>query len=573
MDILPYAGSAVSLVALLDLLLLLLTHKQSTIRRSAYALLLLALYLSTTTLLAVHSYSHRPPRDVTATELKDAISWIPTSSTPAQEAELGRLRTLVESTHSAFDPLPFTPGELKQDPSRSVTAVVLHWKRRKGLQLVLKHISRYPYIREIIIWNNQGGADLLPTVSSFLPATIFRSLVRITGLYPRRSAQLDPRSTLAQDLQLPFERARRRKTFRLHSRDVFPLLLQRRRLAQYLHGRFVLQISRLLRRFGQRRTERDGRRDREQYASDHSSRTSSLEVLQSRSVAPPSPLVRRLMKGVDIDLHTGFTWLGTGSFAPREFSIRFLNQQSAAPVLLRQEQTLVSDMFFSLWTNSYPEQVSRVPGLIRGADSALCRCRMIWCRSMWMERRLAGVVVRESINGRSCMEISSVLCSPFVLLADTHKQLDALRKLHDILAISSPSLVPHPFPSRSPSPESHLRAPCHNDRCLFSTSLTPFPHPSTLVHPSLPLARSFLSRIIPFVKIPASLIITDGRLDPWRIGSVKEVEKRWNEIEGGWPEDKWWIEKGSWHLAVDGKRETCWESWRGSFVLHSSFTH
>ena len=60
---------------------------------------------------------------------------------------------------------------------------------------------------------------------------------------------------------------------------------------------------------------------------------------------------------VDIDLHTGFTWLGTGSFAPRIFSIRFLNQQSAAPVLLRQEQTLVSDMFFSLWTNSYPEQV------------------------------------------------------------------------------------------------------------------------------------------------------------------------------------------------------------------------
>ena len=34
-----------------------------------------------------------------------------------------------------------------------------------------------------------------------------------------------------------------------------------------------------------------------------------------------------------------------------------MNQQSAAPVLLERDQTLVSDMFFSLWTNSYPEQV------------------------------------------------------------------------------------------------------------------------------------------------------------------------------------------------------------------------
>ena len=46
---------------------------------------------------------------------------------------------------------------------------------------------------------------------------------------------------------------------------------------------------------------------------------------------------------------------------------------------------------------------------------------------------------------------------------------------------------------------------------------------------------------------------------------MKEVEKRWNEIEAGWPGDEWWMNKGSWHLAVDGKPETCWESWRGTF--------
>ena len=166
-DILPHAGTALSLVAILDLGLTILTHKQSYIRRTGYFLLLLSLYLSCTTLYGLHAYSRRPPRDVGVKELKDALSWIPTNSTLDQERELARLTGLIESTHSAFDPIPFSVGELKKDNSKSVTAIVLHWKRRKGLQLVLKQISRYPYVREIIVWNNQGGRDLIPTVNPF----------------------------------------------------------------------------------------------------------------------------------------------------------------------------------------------------------------------------------------------------------------------------------------------------------------------------------------------------------------------------------------------------------------------
>jgi len=72
----------------------------------------------------------------------------------------------------------------------------------------------------------------------------------------------------------------------------------------------------------------------------------------------------------DINLHTGFTWLGTGSFVPKSLSARFLNQQSAAPVGLSQAETLVSDMFFSLWTNTYPEQMpnSLVPIDVEGEE-------------------------------------------------------------------------------------------------------------------------------------------------------------------------------------------------------------
>lgn len=62
----------------------------------------------------------------------------------------------------------------------------------------------------------------------------------------------------------------------------------------------------------------------------------------------------------DIDLHTGFTWLGTGAFAPKSLSARFLNQQSAAPVGLTQDQALVGDMFFALWQNAHPEQMPNV---------------------------------------------------------------------------------------------------------------------------------------------------------------------------------------------------------------------
>jgi len=37
-------------------------------------------------------------------------------------------------------------------------------------------------------------------------------------------------------------------------------------------------------------------------------------------------------------------------------------------------------------------------------------------------------------------------------------------------------------------------------------------------------------------------------------------------VEGGYPTNKWWDERGSWHLAVDGRgTESCWQSWRGMF--------
>lgn len=72
-------------------------------------------------------------------------------------------------------------------------------------------------------------------------------------------------------------------------------------------------------------------------------------------------------------MHTGFTWLGTGAFAPRALARRFLSQLSAVPspppttttdehkaaVLtpLSKQALLDCDALFPLWANSYPEQM------------------------------------------------------------------------------------------------------------------------------------------------------------------------------------------------------------------------
>ena len=42
----------------------------------------------------------------------------------------------------------------KEARLQPVTAVVLSWKRRRGLGIVLRHLASTPFIREIIVWNN-----------------------------------------------------------------------------------------------------------------------------------------------------------------------------------------------------------------------------------------------------------------------------------------------------------------------------------------------------------------------------------------------------------------------------------
>ncbi|RUP44737.1 hypothetical protein BC936DRAFT_149067 [Jimgerdemannia flammicorona] len=55
-------------------------------------------------------------------------------------------------------------------------------------------------------------------------------------------------------------------------------------------------------------------------------------------------------------MHTGFTWLGCGAFIPRSKVLRFLAQLGSNG--LSKDRLRVADMYFSIWTNQYPYQMS-----------------------------------------------------------------------------------------------------------------------------------------------------------------------------------------------------------------------
>jgi len=172
-DILPYVPSALPLVVV-DYLLRSLTHISPFRRRSALALLILSCFFATRILVSVRS-ALNPPRVAPPSpwDLEDALAlnYVPSPPTGAQQAAHTRLVSLIESRRSAYPPSLFRDAALRSEasPAVGVTAVVLHWKRRKGLELVVRHITRYPFIREVIVWNNRPGVDLSSEVRPFPP--------------------------------------------------------------------------------------------------------------------------------------------------------------------------------------------------------------------------------------------------------------------------------------------------------------------------------------------------------------------------------------------------------------------
>ncbi|GAA5875947.1 hypothetical protein JCM8547_008355 [Rhodosporidiobolus lusitaniae] len=554
-DILPLIPPVLPLVVL-DHTLRTLTHTNPFRRRGALILLVVSYFLFLRLFLALRTSLNPIYLPLPAFwEREDALAqaYVPAPPTAEQKAAYSHLVRMIDERRSAYPASVFRDKALRSDtsPVVGVTAVVLHWKRRKGLELVLKHITRYPFIREVIIWNNRPGVMLHPEDFRFSPppgSDLSPAVLRIVN---SPSNVHDAGKHLACAMA-SFDHC--------YFND-----------DDWLNARMDATYTKYLECCAGRGT------------------AGGLVVGGGRIASNTMPIIhlehrRWRFENPDIDLHTGFTWLGTGSYAPRALSARFMQQQAASPIPLDRDQALVADMFFSLWTNSYPEQMPNdlVPIDVEGGEVG-------WSRG-------AGVDQWKVVYGniRSAVQI-----------------------LHTVLSLASPALSPQPFPLTPPPPESFTRAPCANDGCLFFTSLTAFPDPSSLrasyaINPAGRAGnakRGLLGSLFgghgggkkhsaASAAGGAGGAETATRLDPFAKGwSIPEHESRFNalqrvkpppagpklnlvaaggalgggqgrgtkevEYESAWPDEGWWVRNGSWHLAVDGKgTETCWESYK-----------
>jgi hypothetical protein len=77
------------------------------------------------------------------------------------------LGTDILNRQSIFTPQMFTPDQLKHNGLKPVTAVLLGWKRFESLKFIIQYLTRYPFIKEIIIWNNNVETRLNIMVNTF----------------------------------------------------------------------------------------------------------------------------------------------------------------------------------------------------------------------------------------------------------------------------------------------------------------------------------------------------------------------------------------------------------------------
>lgn len=173
-DILPFISNQIP-ITLLDTILALLTHRSGLIRRTAftvvlgsYGYLLYFVFFHSSGKISKNSDRDGELQTRLDLEYAEASNYVPLPPTPQQLLNYDRISRVISSSQSAFSPQLFTGEALGKTNSAvvGVTAVVLHWKRRKGLELVLSQLAKYPFIREVIIWNNRGGIDLVPGVST-----------------------------------------------------------------------------------------------------------------------------------------------------------------------------------------------------------------------------------------------------------------------------------------------------------------------------------------------------------------------------------------------------------------------
>ncbi|KAF9405806.1 hypothetical protein BGZ76_006477 [Entomortierella beljakovae] len=231
-----------------------------------------------------------------------------TTKTEAERELL--VKQLVETRKSAYRFEDFTEEGLVLEENAHLlpaTAILLGWKRVDGLKLVVKYLARYPYIKEIIVWNNNKE-----------------------NVLSKRDFEFDPSYGPPPELQVYNGKEN------LHDFAKYMSCS----LAKYQHC----------------------------YFQDDDWLNTHMDALYTNFLTSPSlihtntlPLInmehrRWTFSNEDVKMHTGFAWMGCGSFIPREKAQRLLEQGGNSN--LAKDRLRVIDMYFSIWTNQYPYQLS-----------------------------------------------------------------------------------------------------------------------------------------------------------------------------------------------------------------------
>ncbi|KAF9934276.1 hypothetical protein FBU30_002694 [Linnemannia zychae] len=310
------------------------------------------------------------------------------------------VKQILETRKSAYSFDDFTEEGLVLETNQHLmpaTAILLGWKRLEGLKLIVKYLARYPYIKEIIIWNNNQGTKL-----------------------SKKDFEFDAQYGPAPELQVYNGQEN------LHDFAKYMSCS----LAKYQHC----------------------------YFQDDDWLNTHMDALYTNFLTSPSlihtntlPMIhmehrRWTFTNAEYKMHSGFAWMGTGSYLPREKAQRLLEQGGNSN--LAKDRLKVIDMYFSIWTNQYPYQLVNYLVPLDQKDG--------WSTD--------GAVDHWSVVYRNMMDAASRLYSALFANAEVSEK--------------------DYFPREEELPlmgDRHARSPCHNDKCLFKTSLDPFPQPSEVI--------------------------------------------------------------------------------------------
>ncbi|KAK5814577.1 hypothetical protein F5H01DRAFT_26501 [Linnemannia elongata] len=357
------------------------------------------------------------------------------------------VKQILDTRKSAYSFDDFTEEGLVMETNQHLlpaTAILLGWKRLDGLKLIVNYLARYPYIKEIIIWNNNQESKL-----------------------NKKDFEFDASYGPVPELQVYNSQEN------LHDFAKYMSCS----LAKYQHC----------------------------YFQDDDWLNTHMDALYTNFLTSPNlihtntlPLIhmehrRWTFTNSEYKMHTGFAWMGTGSYLPREKAQRLMEQGGNSN--LAKDRLRVIDMYFSIWTNQYPYQLVNY---LMPLDQ----------KNGWSTD---GAVDHWTVVYRNMM--------------------DAATRLYSALVANPEVSEKDYFPREEEEPlmaDRHARSPCFNDKCLFKTSLDPFP-------------------------LPQDVVFDDD------LESIEDQNAKFRALE--YPSNEFFASYSYIH-AVDNDPQTCWNSFK-----------